>query len=108
PQGAPDAVTEARANIATLDQAREAYLAAHPADASGNRAPAAIAEIETAFAAVFPRTTRTDGTTYSPSLAALQEIATSLRSPDMRSMRFYIVGKTDSRGTADMNGSSFL
>jgi len=106
PFGTPDTPrgAEPRATIEVLDQARETYLGSHPADGSGNREAAPIADIETAFAAVFPRTTRTDGSTYSPSIAALQEISTALRSPDMRGMRFYIVGNTDSRGTADMNG----
>jgi outer membrane protein OmpA-like peptidoglycan-associated protein len=103
PQGAPDRVTEPRANIATLDQARNAYVAAHPADGQGNREPIPMDQIETLFAAIFPRSERQDGTTYSPNLAALQQIATSLHSPTMRGYRLIVVGNTDSRGDEAMN-----
>ena len=104
PQGAPDRVSVADADIAPINAAAEAWGSAH----RGEVRP--LAEIETAFHSIFPRThrdpARVDAThpaEYSPSLEVLRDIAETLRSSDMRGAHFYVVGHTDSRGDDAMN-----
>lgn len=104
PMGAPDRVSVRDADIAPINAAAEAWGRDH----RGEIRPQA--EIDDAFSAIFPRTTRAPsdttegrGTEYSPSLEVIRGIAETLRAPDMRGAHFYIIGHTDSRGDDAMN-----
>ncbi|GEM_PF-6770988 len=105
PQGLPDRVSDQAADIENIQMAVQNYLSSHTADANGNRQPLALNEIENTFRGIFVRTRRhDDNTEFSPSVEVIRRIAEDLRSGDLRSLHFYIVGNTDTRGNDAMNG----